>query len=282
MKDFDKFEITALPFNADLISGVLWQFPISGITEEENKLILYSENGKVARAELEEALANLVKQNLLESFSVAEEKIADRNWNEEWEKKTPVIEISEKVVVKPSFKSYENKENKIVIEIDPKMSFGTGEHETTRLMTKMLEKYIAPDLRILDVGTGTGILAIAASKLAPQKFVLGIDNDEWCELNGNENVKANRAEDSVKIKLAEIGQIEEKDFDLVLANINKNVLKLIAEEISAKTKIGGRVILSGLLIVDEDEIIDVYEKNNFRFEDKSTMNEWSSVSFLRR
>ena len=282
MKDFDKFEITALPFNADLISGVLWQFPISGITEEENKLILYSENGKVARTELEEALANLVKQNLLESFSVAEEKIADRNWNEEWEKKTPVIEISEKVVVKPSFKSYENKENKIVIEIDPKMSFGTGEHETTRLMTKMLEKYIAPDLRILDVGTGTGILAIAASKLAPQKFVLGIDNDEWCELNGNENVKANRAEDSVKIKLAEIGQIEEKDFDLVLANINKNVLKLIAEEISAKTKIGGRVILSGLLIVDEDEIIDVYEKNNFRFEDKSTMNEWSSVSFLRR
>ncbi len=282
MKNFDKFEITAVPFNADLISGVLWQLPISGITEEENKLILYSESGKISEAELKDVLTSLAKQNLIETFLISSEEIEDRNWNEEWEKKTPVIEISEKVVVKPSFKNYENSDEKIVIEIDPKMSFGTGEHETTRLMMKMLEKYIAPDLRILDVGTGTGILAIAAAKLAPQKFVLGIDNDEWCELNGNENVKANEVGNIVKIKLAEINEIAEKNFDLILANINKNVLKTIAEPISKKIKTGGRIILSGLLSVDENEIIEIYEKFNCRFEDKNSMNEWSAVSFVKK
>ncbi|NOX17753.1 MAG: 50S ribosomal protein L11 methyltransferase [Chlorobi bacterium] len=281
MKNFDKFEITASPFNPDLIGGVLWQLPILGITEEDDKLIVYSESGKVTQFQLKEILLTLVKQNLIESFFATSQEIEDRNWNEEWEKKTPVIEISEKIVIKPSFKNYKNDDGKIVIEIDPKMSFGTGEHETTRLTMKMLEKYIAPDLRILDVGTGTGILAIAAAKLAPQKFVLGIDNDEWCELNGNENVKANKVDDVVKIKLAETGEIEDKDFDMVLANINKNVLKSIAEHVSTKLKTGGHIILSGLLTVDEEEIISLYAKFNCRFEDKSVMNEWSALSFMK-
>ena len=147
----------------------------------------------------------------------------EKNWNEEWEKTIDVIEVNDKIVIKPTFRNYVPKPGQFVITIDPKMSFGTGEHETTKLVLNLLDKYINEGIRILDVGSGTGVLSIAASFFGA-KYVLGIDNDHWCLENGLENIKLNNVNDKISIKLIEINDVDEEPFDLILANINRNIL----------------------------------------------------------
>jgi ribosomal protein L11 methyltransferase len=109
------------------------------------------------------------------------------------------------------------------------------------------------------------------------KSAVCIDNDEWCSLNGSENVKANNLESKIEIRLGEINQVIEKDFDLIVANINKHILLEIAEEIRNKIKETGTVILSGLLIVDEEDIMQKFSLSGFRTIDKSVMDEWCAL-----
>lgn len=277
MKQFKQFTIQTYPQNNETISGLLWQLDLSGITETDNSLIVYVQNA-ITINDIKNILNSAVDQKLINKFEIAEETIEDKNWNEEYEKNVRVIEVSDKIVIKPSFKEYQKKEGQIIITIDPKMSFGTGEHETTRLVLLMIEKYIKKDDYVLDIGTGTGVLAIASALLGAKKAV-GIDNDEWCLLNGTENVKANNLEDRVDICLAELNQIEENNFDLIVANINKHILLDISGLIKTKLKLGGTLILSGLLYSDEAGIVSKYSDDGFRLEDKNLINEWIVLTF---
>lgn len=279
MRKFKQITIKTIPQNNEIISGLLWQLNLNGIEEKENELIvIYEETKNISKAEIKKILDNASKHNLIESYEIIEQELADKNWNEEYEKKINIIEVSEKLVVKPSFKKYQPREGQIVITIDPKMSFGTGEHQTTKMVLRLLEKYIIKDENVLDVGTGTGILAIASVLLGAKKAI-GIDIDEWCLINGNENIKINNLEDKVEIRLAEVHQIPEKDFDIITANINKNILMEIAEEIKRKIKKTGILILSGLLYSDENEITKKYESLGFHPIEKLQMDEWISISF---
>ncbi|MEG8946638.1 50S ribosomal protein L11 methyltransferase [Rosettibacter firmus] len=279
MKNFKQFTITTIPKNFEIISGLLWQLDLNGINETENELIIFIDETKnISLKEIKEILEEAKKNNLIESYQISEDILEDKNWNEEYEKRVNVIEVSDRIVIKPSFKEYQPKENQIVIIIDPKMSFGTGEHQTTKMVLRFLEQYIKKDDFVLDVGTGTGILAIASVFLGAQRAI-GIDNDEWCFLNGNENIKMNKVEDKVEIRLSEIHQIEEKDFDVIVANINKNILLEIAEEIKKKIKKTGIVILSGLLISDEIDIVKKYNSLGFDQIAKMQMDEWICLSF---
>ncbi|MGE5399777.1 MAG: 50S ribosomal protein L11 methyltransferase [Ignavibacteriales bacterium] len=276
MRHFKEFTINTEPFLPELISGVLWDLEITGITEEDTGLKVFSDAGKVNKNEIESLLDAIKAQGLITSFSVDEYEFEDRNWNEEWEKSLNVIEVSDRIVIKPSTREYKAKDNQLVLTIDPKMSFGTGEHQTTRLMLLMIEKYVQNDASVLDVGTGTGVLAIAAVKLGAKNAV-AIDNDEWCYDNGIENCQINSVADSVEIRLGEISQVEKKDFDLVLANINKNILMEISTELRDHMKEDGTLILSGLLFSDEEDIKNNYGKAGFAVIDKEQMNEWISL-----
>ncbi|MDH7605474.1 MAG: 50S ribosomal protein L11 methyltransferase [Melioribacter sp.] len=279
MKKFKQFIIRTVPQNNEIISGLLWQLNLDGINEMENELIVFADKSKnILAGDIKNILDEAKKNNFIETYNLIEEELEDKNWNEEYEKNVKVIEVSDKIVIKPSFKEYQPKLGQIVITIDPKMSFGTGEHQTTKMVLKFLEKYIRNGDKVLDVGTGTGILAIASIFLGADK-ALGIDNDEWCFLNGNENVKMNNVDNKVEIRLAEIHQISEKDFDLITANINKNVLLDIAKEIKNKIKKTGILILSGLLISDEEEIVKKYSSIGFGLLKKMQMDEWISLSF---
>ena len=234
MKNYKEFIIATNPFNVDLLSGYLWNLEIAGIQEMDNYLIVNAlEENNISTTDVENLLTNLVKENLIENFTIDEKTYEDQNWNEEWEKTLNVIKVSEKIVIKPTFKEYTPKENQIVIEIVPKMSFGTGEHQTTKLVLLALEKYVKPGIKTIDVGSGTGVLAIASVLLGGESAI-AIDNDEWCLINGKENIELNNVESKVEVLNCEISDVTEKDFDLVLANINKNVLLDINQELYKK------------------------------------------------
>jgi len=279
MKIFKQYKITTEPSTIELTSGLLWQLDINGVNESDNFLIVYADSSKnISRNNIEEILNKMITQKLIETFSIEEETIEDKNWNEEYEKKVRVIKVTDRIVIKPSFKEYTSKPNQIIITIDPKMSFGTGEHATTQLVLQLIEKYVKPCDKVLDVGSGTGVLAICAAMLGAS-HAIGIDNDEWCLLNGNENVKLNNLESKVEIRLGEIQQIAVKDFDLILANINKHILIEIAEKLRKKIKMTGTIILSGLLKIDEPDIVEKYSSLNFDLIEKSERDEWCALVF---
>ncbi|MBI5730056.1 MAG: 50S ribosomal protein L11 methyltransferase [Ignavibacteriales bacterium] len=279
MKTYKKFLITSEPSNNDLVSGLLWQLDIDGINETENGIVVFADSSKnITRDDIGNILKEMISERLIESFYIFEETLEDKNWNEEYEKNVRVIEVTEKIVIKPSFKEYISKPDQIIITIDPKMSFGTGEHATTKLVLQLIEKYVSGGEKVLDVGSGTAVLGIASVMLGAVS-ALCIDNDEWCVLNGNENVKANDLEGKVEIRLAEIQQVEEKEFDLIAANINKHILLDIAEELKVKIKKNGVLILSGLLIIDENDIVEKYTRLQFKLIEKITMDEWCALVF---
>ncbi len=281
MKNYLEFRIEANPFNVDILSSVIWELDITGINEFDDYLLVFANaDGKTKTSAIELQLEKLKQNNLVETYSVSEQIIEEQNWNEEWEKKINVIEVSDRIVIKPSFKEYLAKPGQLILHIDPKMSFGTGEHETTKLMLKMTEKHTTPGTKVIDVGTGTGVLGICAAKLGAEK-VLAIDNDEWCLLNGKENVGRNDVEKIVEVRLCEIHEVKENDFDMLLANINRNILLDISDEVVTRVKVGGKIILSGLLDSDEEIIKESYLRHNLKFLKKEQMNEWVALVFMK-
>jgi ribosomal protein L11 methyltransferase len=123
MKNYKEFKIVTNPINIELISGLFWQLDIDGINESDNGLIVFAdEEKKINRSDIEDILNSILSEKLIESFSIEEGIVEDRNWNEEYEKNVRVIEVTEKIVIKPSFKEYTPKENQIIVAIDPKMT----------------------------------------------------------------------------------------------------------------------------------------------------------------
>jgi len=282
MKNFFAYKIFCKPFEPDLISGLMWDFDITGLLEDDDHITIFiSENSTTKEEDILNALKKLQNEKIIESFSIKKEILEDKNWNEIWEKSREVIRVSDRIVIKPTFKEYSAKPNEIVLTIDPKMSFGTGEHQTTKLVLRLLEKYISKGMKVLDVGSGTGILAIASIKLGASRAV-AVDFDKICLENCKENCVLNGVENSIEILTGEIDNVVEKDFDLILANIQKNVLLEIAEKIKLKLNKNGVVILSGLLESDKRAIEKKYHSLGFRTEQVEQMDEWIAIVLIAR
>jgi ribosomal protein L11 methyltransferase len=275
MKNFFAYKIFCQPFDPDMISGVMWDFDITGLLEDDDHITIFiSENSSTTEVQINNALNKLKQEMLIESFGIKKELLENKNWNELWEKSREVIRVSDRIIIKPTFKDYSAKANEIVLTIDPKMSFGTGEHQTTKLILKLLEKYVKRGMKVLDVGSGTGILAIASVKLGAKRAI-AVDFDEICLENCKENCILNGVENSVEVLTGEIDDVKEDEFDLILANI----LLEIAKEVKIKTRKNGIVILSGLLKEDEESIIRNYSLAGFQFIEKLILDEWIALLF---
>ena len=243
MKNYRQFIIHAEPLNVDLITGALWQLEILGINEIDDYLTAFVyEDSEITKISIDEVLNSLKNDNMINSFKVVEEIVVSKNWNEEWEKQLNIIEVSDRIVIKPSFRDYSAKENQIVVTIDPKMSFGTGEHQTTKIVLKLLEKYITKNQEVLDLGSGTAVLGIAAAKLGAEK-VTCVDNDEWCYINGLENIERNEAS-NISIINGDINSVIDFKYDVVVANINKHILLEIKNDLLKVCKKNGIIILA--------------------------------------
>lgn len=282
MKFYREFNIITTPFYPDLIASLLWQVNPEGIEEGENFIkVFFKENSLINKAAIQKLFALSLEEKILSKIEINYKKIKNKNWNKQFEKTLKVFKVTEKIIIKPPQKPYRQKGNEIVITIEPKMSFGTGEHQTTKLMVMLIEKYVKDKMKILDVGTGTGILAIASAKLGANK-VIGIDNDEWCYENGIENIFLNNVSDKVEIRTCELKNIKERNFDLILANIQKNVLIELACQFSTKLKTNGLLILSGLLLTDKNDIIKKYASFNFHLLECKQLDEWLAIALIKK
>jgi ribosomal protein L11 methyltransferase len=209
------------------------------------------------------------------TFEYTVETIPDTNWNAEWEKSFDPVVVDDLLCIRAPFHA-ENRNVRHQIVIMPKMSFGTGHHQTTRMMCRELFNHDIAGKRVLDMGCGTGILAILAGMLGASD-VLGIDIDQWSIENAMENCAANGFA-GIKILKGDVDLLKgELPFDIILANINKNVLKRHLPYYVRALEPGGKLFLSGFFVTDVEELKREAEKVNLRYLTSANEAEWAML-----
>lgn len=209
-------------------------------------------------------------------FEVERENIEQVNWNEEWEKNFEPIEVQGKVCVRAPFHSGKELEYNIVIE--PKMSFGTGHHETTHLMIEHLLEIDLEGKKVLDMGCGTGILAIF-SEMRGASEVEAIDIDPWCYENSVENVARNNCR-KIKVFEGDASLLKEQQFDVLIANINRNILLEDMSSYVRCLKPGGLLLLSGFYVEDMEQIGRKAQELGLKLLDEKERNRWVGLKYV--
>lgn len=279
MYDYIALKINVNPCNediTDLLAAFLADVEFESFEPDESGLIAYVRKDKYNREEVEQIMKDFpMKVNL----STSETEIQGEDWNKEWEQNYfRPIHIDKKLTIRSSF--HDNSQSApIEIIIDPKMAFGTGHHATTAGMSRMLLNANLKGKTVIDMGTGTGILAILAKKLGAGNTV-GIDIDKFAIENAVENGIRNNV-DIQWISSDDKTLNELENVDVFLANINLNVIKENLEKYSSKLRSGGLIFLSGFLDSDRDTILVEAKKNGLKFVKESEENHWMTMEFER-
>lgn len=207
-------------------------------------------------------------------------EIEDEDWNARWKKSLKPIFILPDLIIKPTWIRFSPPENALVIEIDPQMAFGTGSHATTQLMLTLMKSYIRPNQRVLDIGTGSGILAIAAVKLYVST-VIAFDIDPVATSTAKINASLNNVSQQVHLFTGAIDCLARGAFDLILANINRQEITKLLPVIPNLLNPEGYLILSGILIDEEDLILKTLNNFNLNTLTISRKNEWLGLVVKR-
>jgi len=228
----------------------------------------------------DETLRNSLPSNIMEVGNVtySASLIKDQNWNEEWEKNFQPITIADKCFIRAPFHA-KNETIPYEIVIEPKMAFGTGHHETTSLMIEQMLSIDFTGKQVLDMGCGTGILAIMASKLKAS-HILAIDIDEWAFENTRENCFMNKVE-NVTITQGDVELLSEKKFDIILANINRNILLVQISSYAKALASQGLLLMSGIYRTDFDIISQITKDSGFTNINLVEKNNWIAVLFRK-
>lgn len=201
------------------------------------------------------------------------DRIENRDWNLLWKQSIKPIEIGNRIVVKPGWIDIEPQPTKIIIEIDPQMAFGTGIHETTQLMLSLLIEQVRNPARVLDIGTGTGILAIAAVRLANTQ-VIAFDNDPVAIITAQQNCIKNGVLDRIQLFCGTIDGIKDIGFDVILANLNRSIIIESLSKIFRCLSHTGIAIFSGILVDEKKIFVENLAKYNFHIIKEMQQGEW--------
>jgi ribosomal protein L11 methyltransferase len=204
--------------------------------------------------------------------------IKEQNWNAIWESNFDPVRVGDFVGIRAHFHPDFEPAVEYDIKITPKMSFGTGHHPTTFLVIQLMQKIDFKGKTVYDFGTGTGILAILAEKLGAKK-VLAVDNDDWCIENALENIQNNL---SKVITIEKVESALQKDqYDIVLANVNRHIIEANMDALTQIGKPGGILVLSGLLIEDQSDMIFLAGSKGWIFQEAQPLDGWVSLLFNR-
>jgi ribosomal protein L11 methyltransferase len=253
---------------SEMLIAQLSELGFDGFEEQENSLKAFTTEDQFPEEAIKEMLEKL-------HLTYSKEIIAAKNWNEEWEKNFEPVLVDDFVAVRADFhEPIKNVQHEIII--TPKMSFGTGHHATTYLMMQQMGEIDFKNKTVFDFGTGTGILAILAEKLGA-KAVYAIDNDEWSIENAEENAEKNNCR-SLAFDLIDDPSGSES-FDIILANINKNVIITYISVLSNRLHKDGQLLLSGLLIEDEEDILQIAKQLPLKHITTTHENKWICLMF---
>ena len=211
-------------------------------------------------------------------YEIYTSECSDDDWKDEWKKYFHTVNITDNIIIKPSWDDYEASEGETVIEIDPGMAFGTGTHETTALCVEFLEKYVPGKKKLLDIGCGSGILMLIGKRLGAEK-VVGIDIDSNVKDVVIENFEKNNIKDNYEIIIGDLVEDINEKYDLVVSNILVDVLTELLENIEKTLEKGATVIFSGIIKDKEEEFLRKTKEHNLIEIDRNEKNNWVSLVF---
>ena len=211
-------------------------------------------------------------------YEIFTAKCNDEDWQDEWKKYFHTVNITDNIVIKPSWDEYEPSDNEIVVEIDPGLAFGTGTHETTSLCVEFLEKYAQNKKKLLDIGCGSGILMLIGKKLGVEK-VVGIDIDEKVNDVVLENFSKNGINENFQVIIGNLVDDVNEKYDLVVSNILVDVLEKLLEDIEKILEKDATVIFSGILNEKEEAFLKKAKNYNLKQIDRKEKNNWVSLVF---
>ena len=266
----DYFSENELDYNANFsIKNDVWS------------IIGYIVENRFANTKLDIIFNNLKEfqnENTEFMYEIYTAKCNDEDWQDEWKKYFHTVNITDNIVIKPSWDEYEPESNEIVIEIDPGLAFGTGTHETTSLCVEFLEKYVKGKEKLLDIGCGSGILMLIGKKLGVKK-VVGIDIDEKVRDVVLENFSKNGINDDFEVIIGNLVDDVNEKYDLIVSNILVDVLEKLLEDMEKILEKDATVIFSGILNEKEEAFVKKTENYNLKQIDRKEKNKWVSLVF---
>lgn len=220
---------------------------------------------------IEEALCHL---DWIRSVSVPSFRpVAEEDWVEAWKEQLSVLRIGRRIVVRPSWRDYAPEPGDVVIQLDPGMAFGTGLHPTTQMCLLALEELMCPGAAVLDLGTGSGILAIAAAKLGAGR-VLAVDRDPVAVKTARGNIVTNGVQGTVGVVRGSLGEVS-GSYDLVVVNIlAKVIVEMMREGLATRLRPGGRLITAGIIADQESEVVAALEQGGLTAVERQRREDW--------
>ncbi len=268
-----RFSINPLQPAADILIAELSELGFDSFVETKKGLLAYvkKENWNPSALQNVQILSN---ENCSIDFEVLE--IEQENWNEKWESNFEPINVDNQCVVRAPF--HDKPDVAFDIVIMPKMSFGTGHHETTHMMLQLVLALDFTGKTVLDMGCGTGVLAILAA-LKGAGFVDAIDIDNWSYLNAMENIAGNSCE-QINVFEGDVSVLNSQKYDIIMANINRNILLSDIPVYVKHLKKGGVILLSGFYEEDMPLISKVCTANGLSFQENLEKNNWVASKYV--
>lgn len=274
MAAYTKLSIHATEEQGEILAAYLAEYPFDSFDYAQGLFNAYIPQSELAGCQ-EKVEQLLEDEGVLDFFF---EDIESQNWNAVWESNFEEVEVRGEVLIRAPFHAARTDYEGVEVVIQPKMSFGTGHHATTRLMVEMLLDEKLQGRRLLDMGSGTGVLAIVAAKLGVES-VLAVEIDDMAEESVRENIALNGVESRVESVHGDAAAIEGDHFDIVLANINRNILLADMAAYVATLGEGGVLVISGFLAEDIEPLVKAAERLGMRFDRKMACEEWRAVRF---
>lgn len=268
------FRLDVPPEQLDILVAELSELGFEGFAEEHERLLAYVPESVWIGRTREDALTAMAR---LGARIEDEQTVQPENWNARWESSIEPVTAGP-FCIHPPWR--EALPGSIGIVIEPKMSFGTGHHETTRLMLSFVERLVSPGCTVLDAGTGTGVLSIAAARSGANS-VKAFDVDRWSVENALENIAANGVSGRVEVFLGGIEVAPGGPFDVVLANINRNVLLDMMPGFRTRLAPGGRLALAGVLVSDQDVMLSALAEHGFEDVGENREGDWLALLAVR-